>query len=133
MSLSGATILIDGTVATTGGTSQALATLGDSENKHRLFIDDGSEYSARYTLEFATKEPKVSETAPNGYTQMRNTCLVKAPITPSGGAATVNTIKIEVAVDPATTDAQKLSLRVIAAQLFHDSDFLEWWDNQSQA
>jgi len=126
-----ASVNVDGTVATTGGTATSFKSLGNTINQHNLVLDDGSEFEARTLLEASVKTPKVSASAPNGYTQARNTMLLKVPLALDNGLVTVNTVKIEIASDIEMTDAERLSMRVLAAQLIHDSEFVDFWDLQS--
>lgn len=132
MSLSNSSILIDGTVATTGGTATTFISKGNTLDQHNLVLDDGSSLADQTILSVTSKSPKPKVGAPSGYTQARTTFLVKVPMTvPSSGLVTINTIKIEMATDIETTDAQKLSMRVIGSQLLSDSDFVNAWDLQS--
>lgn len=133
MPLANASILVDGTVATTGGTATTLESKGGTSNNHNLFLDDGSLLQSQTEIQASTSNPKVSTTAPNGYTQARNTIKLKVPLVLDNGNTTVNTITITQATDIETTDAEKLSMRVTAAQLLHDSDFVKYWDSQSCA
>ena len=133
MSISTSSILVDGTVATTGGTATTVITKGDTLNEHRVILDDSSEFAAQTEIRFAVKEPKVNSGAPNGYTQQRNIVSVLKPLALDNGNSTVNSAKVEIACDPETTDAEKLNLRVTLCQLIMDSDFVDFWDKQSLA
>lgn len=131
MAISSASVLKDGTVSTTGGTATSLASLGNTLGQHNCYFDDGSEFLAQSNIDFTVKAPKVSATAPNGYTQARNTVLIKVPLALDNGSVTVNTVRIDFASDIEMTDAERLTMRVYAAQILSDSDFTEFWDNQS--
>lgn len=133
MSLNSSSILVDGTVATTGGTATSLVSKGNTLSQHNLILDDGSDLLAQTEFEATIKSPKKSATAPNGYTQARNTVLIKVPLALDNGLVTFNTVKVEIACDVETTDAEKLSMRVLAAQMLHDSDYVSFWDDQSVA
>lgn len=131
MALNQSSVLVDGTVATTGGTATSFASRGNTLTQHDLFLDDASNIIDQTTLEASVKLPKVSVSAPNGYTQSRNTMYLRIPLALDNGNSTVNTVRIEIATDVETTAAEKLSLRVLTAQLLHDSDFLQFWDDSS--
>ena len=77
MSLIAASINVDGTVATTGGTATTFLSLGDSLSQHILLLDNSAAFIDQTTFEFSTKSPKVSASAPAGYTQKRATCLIR--------------------------------------------------------
>lgn len=126
MTIQTASILKDGTVATTGGTAKAFSSLGNALGQHDVYFD-GSDYLTRLQATFSAKTPKVSASAPSGYTQSRQTVVLKVPKALASGATTINTIKIEFAVDVETTDAEKSTMLVYGAQLLHDSDFAEFW------
>lgn len=130
MSLRDSSILVDGTVATTSGTATTLKSKGNTLDRHDLMLDDGSSLGDQTLLSATIKSPKVSVGAPSGYTQARNTMYLKVPFTVASGLLTSQTVRIEIATDIETTDAQKLSLRVLAAQLLSDSDYTAFWDNQ---
>ncbi len=132
MSISTASVLKDGTLSATGGTASALTTLGESLSEHKAYVD-GPDFLTRSDISFTVKAPKVSSGAPNGYTQHRSICLIKTPLVLDNGNTTVNTVKIEFSTDVETTDAEKETLRVYAAQLLFDSDFDDFWKHGSLA
>lgn len=131
MSVKTSAILVDGTVATTGGTSTSFIDKGGSLEVQKLILDDSSEFAAQTSLTFSIKEPKISSSAPNGFTQARNTVKVMKPLALDNGSATVNTVTLQLSVDPETTDAEVENLLVTAAQLLHDSDYSAFWKKQS--
>jgi len=133
MALSNSAVLKDGTVATTGGTSVSLLTKGTSLSQHNLMIDDGAEFQLQATTDFSVKAPKVSASAPNGYTQARTSVFLRQPLLLDNGEYTTCTGSISISVDPEMTDAEKLTMRVYLAQLLVDSDFTDFWDNQAIA
>lgn len=135
MSFKNATIQKDPASITYGtGTATTLKTLGDSMSQHSLWASvTGEDLPLQQRTEVAAtiKQPKVSATAPNGYTQARNTIVVKAPLVLDNGNVTVNTVKIEISVDVETTSAEKATLRDYASQLLTESSFEEFWNSQS--
>lgn len=130
MSLSNSAVLKDGTVATTGGTSTNLLTKGQNLTQHNLMIDDGAEFQLQATVDFTVKAPKVSVSAPNGYTQARNSAFLKQPLLLDNGEYTTCTGSISISCDPEMTAAEKLTMRVYLAQILVDSDFTAFWDDQ---
>lgn len=132
MSIAGSSILKDGTIATTGGTASALTSLGDSLTEHKAYLD-GTDFLSRSEVSFSVKSPKVSVSAPNGYTQQRCVAIIKTPLVLDNGNTTINTFKIEFSSDVETTDAEKETLRVFAGQLIADSDFDDFWKHGSTA
>lgn len=130
MALSNSSILVDGTVATTGGTATNLEKLSESDNVYVSVLDDSSEFLSQTTVTFRTASPKVNSGSPNGYTQQRCYATIKKPLLLDNGEYTVNKAEISFSVDHETTDAEKESLLVMLAQLAHDSDFSDFWKKQ---
>ena len=130
MGLNNASLLQGATVAASGGTALAFSSLGGSPGNTLYAIDD-PDIRTRRDIVCNTTAARPKSDAPNGYTQQRTNATVKIPLTLDNGNVTVNTIRIEMSTDVETTDAEKLELRSIAAQVLVDSDFLEFWDNQS--
>lgn len=131
MALTSASINVDGTVATTGGTVTALTKLGGSLDTHDAILADGAAFAARTQIGFTAKPPKVSSTAPAGYTQARTSAKVMKPKILANAARTINSLKIELSVDPETTAAEVQTLLVLGAQLLADSDFADFWKQQA--
>lgn len=130
MSIENASILVDGTVATTGGTATTML-IKSSQNGQHVILDDSSEFVNNVNISFTTKEPKVNSGSPSGYTQARSTCTMKYPLLLDNGNRTVNTLSLSLAVDQETTDAEIQSMLVAAAQMLHDSDFSDFWKKQA--
>lgn len=131
MALRNSSVLVDGTVATTGGTATTLLTKDSNAGRHDLVLDDGTTLSGQTLISASYKPPKVNSSSPSGYTQGRNTVYIQVPFTvPSTSLLTSNTVRIEFSTDIETTDAVKLSMRVLAAQMLTDSEFVNYWDNQ---
>jgi hypothetical protein len=131
MTIANASIPIGATFAPSGGSATTIKTKEANGPRHLAFLDDGSALLDQQTADFSYKAPKVSVGAPNGYTQARNTVVVKVPLTLANGNLTVNTIRIEQSCDFETSAADKASLREWAVHLLNDSDFTEFWDDQS--
>lgn len=133
MTIASSSIDVDCTLTPSAGTATTLKTKEFDGDVHTVFLDDASELIAQKTVDFSYKPPKVQASAPNGYTQARNTVVFKSPLALDNGNMTVNTVRIEISCDYETTAAEKATLRNIAAQLLIDSDYTEYWDDQSAA
>lgn len=131
MSLNNASLLSGASVAATGGTALPFGSLGSPGSINTLYASDDSDIRTRREIVCQTRAARQNVDTPNGYTQSRSIVTVKTPLSLDNGEVTVNTVRIEIATDVETTDAEKLELRNIAAQAIIDSDFLEFWDNQS--
>lgn len=131
MSISAASVLVDGTVAATGGTATTFITKGATLNEHRVVLNDSSEFVSQTKLEFKTREPVVNAAAPNGYTQKRNSVKCLKPLILDNGGITTNSFDISISVDVETTDAEILTLRSLLAQIATDSDYDSFWNDQS--
>lgn len=120
----------DATLTPSGGTAQAFNSLGPRDGKHVVHFDGNSIFD-RTSVEFSIREPKAKPDAPNGYTQARNSALLKMPLALDNGGKTVNTLGLNLSVDPETTAAEITTMLVYAAQLLVDSDLSAFWTNQS--
>lgn len=127
MAIKNGAILVDGTVSSTGGTSTTFSEAGGGPDTLNVILNNGAALQSRTTMTFSVKEPRPSNGAPGGFTQARPTIKVLRPKTLANGNRTVNTMTLSLAVDPETTEAEVQSLLVIGAQLFHDSDFQDFW------
>jgi len=133
MTIASSTVLVDGTVAITAGTSTTFKTkVADGQN-HSVYLDDGSALIDLTTAKFTVSDHQASTSAPGGYTQARRKCRIYIPRTLVNGDRTVETIYIEQATAPETSEADKLSMRVLACGILTDSDFQEFWDDGSAA
>lgn len=119
------------TVAASGGTDVTLVSLGIQGNKNSLIFSTDTNLSTRRLAEFSVKQPAVSASAPGGYTQARNTVLVKFPKTLANGAITVNTGKFELAYDPQTTQAEVESYCEQMAQMAGTAAFMSFQKDQN--
>lgn len=132
MSISSASMPIGATYTPTGGSATSLVAKGSTSGSQlSTFLDDGSILLDQIQFDFSYSEPKVNSGAPGGWTQARNNVAVKSPLGLDNGNRTVNTIRIEISCDPETTDAEKATLREYGAHVLLDSDFTDFWDNQS--
>lgn len=134
MSLNNSSVLVDGTVSTTGGTATSFITKDQGlPNKHILLLDDGSSLINQTEVICSINPPKVNAAAPSGYTHGRNKMILNVPFTTASGIVSIVKATIEIASDVEMTDAERLSNRVLLAQFLVDSDYTEYWDLQSLA
>lgn len=133
MTIASSAVLVDGTVAITAGTSTVFETKGIVGNTHNVFLDDGSDLIDLETAKFTVQDHKPQASAPGGYTQARRKIRVNFPRTLANGNRTVDTFDIVMSTDPETTDAERLTMRVLACSFLHESDFLKFWDDGSTA
>jgi hypothetical protein len=133
MSIESGAILVGGTTSTTGGTSTSFIVKGDSANLKKVYLDDSSEYVNTTSITFTGKDPIVNSGAPNGYTQQRSTVKANVPLLLDNGNYTMNTVNIELACDPETSDAEKVLLISLGVQLLNGTSFADFWKKQSMA
>jgi hypothetical protein len=132
MSINNGAILKGATLGITGGTSESLIGLSDSDGKTRVFYD-GTDYLSRSEIDFTTRAPKVNLNSPDGYTQPRSAIILKTPKVLSNGLRTVGTVRIEFSTSIETTSAEKDEMLNDAAQLLISTEFSSFWKNQSQS
>lgn len=118
-------------VAATGGTDVTLVSLGIQGNKNTLAFSTDTNLATRRLAEFSVKAPQVQASAVGGYTQARNTILVKFPKTLANGNITINTAKVEVAYDPQTTQAEVESYCEQISQMVGTTAFMSFQKDQS--
>jgi hypothetical protein len=133
MSISNASVLTGATVAPSGGTALAFSSTGIRNNTNTLYVAADLDQRTRRKIVCTVKEPKVSSTAPNGYTQSRSIAIAKFPLTLDNGLVTVNTLKIELATDVETSAAELAEYKSIGAQILCDADFDDFFAAQSIA
>jgi hypothetical protein len=131
MSIASASVNIDGTSSTTGGTDTGMVDQGGDLLQHQVILDDSSEFIDQTSMLFSITPPKPSSTAPNGYTQKRCKVIAQVPLALDNGNYTVNTLRLELACDPETTDSEIQSMLILGGQLLSDSDFSDFWKKQS--
>jgi hypothetical protein len=126
-----ATMQKDGTAypAPTGGADLFLDRLYNVGQKiYCTFIGD-TDFTTRRIVEMSVKDPQVQASAPGGYTQSRESVILKKPIVLANGNRTVCTLSISMATDPELTLAQKQEMRYIGAQLLTDTELSEFWES----
>jgi hypothetical protein len=127
MSINAATPLIGATyVVPTGGSADSLSATGD-QTTMKAFFDGDTELLTAKSIDFSVKEPAVSISAPNGYTQARRVALLRFPLELDNGNRTVCTLKCELAVDVEATAAEIAEYLCIGSQVLADTDFTSFW------
>jgi hypothetical protein len=92
-------------------------------------LDDGASELLRTEVVASVKAPKVSVSAPNGYTQSRTSIFFKVPKLLANGKTTVNTFELKGAFDPETTDAERATVRNMAIQVLEN--YPSFWDDRA--
>lgn len=125
----------------TGATAIAFTPTGGSSINWDISSSNGNtvvvspeldtDFRTKRSITFTKTAPKVEPSAPNGYTQVRTKEVIKIPLLLDNGKYTVNTVKVEVAYDVETSDAERLELRSLAAQSLINSNITPVWDAQS--
>lgn len=133
MTIKDASVLVGTTLSGSGGTATTFLDGGDDADSHSVTLNDSSEFVDQTDLAFSTKRPKVQAAAPNGYTQRRCSFVIQRPLALDNGNRTVNTVRVEFAVDIETTSSEVDSLRELAAQVVFDSDYDGFWHNSSMS
>jgi hypothetical protein len=93
----------------------------------KAFFDGDTELLTAKSIDFSVKEPTVSASAPNGYTQARRVALLRFPLELDNGNRTVCTAKVELAVDVEATSAEIAEYVLITSQVLADADFAAFW------
>lgn len=131
MGIQSSTVKIGGTVSTTSGTDTNMLTKGGTLNELVTVLDDSSEFIDQIRFRFNVVDPKVSASAPNGYTQQRSIVKVVFPLGLDNGKRTTNTLEIKLSCDPETQASEKDSYMVLGAQLLSLPDFQAFFQEQS--
>jgi hypothetical protein len=131
MSISNMSVLVGGTITASAGTATSVISKGIQGQNHPVILDDASNFDAQTTIVFTAKEPKISDNAPNGYTQKRSSFKILSPLALDNLKKTVNTASFSISVDPETTAAELEALKVLAAQCIMDTDFSDFYEKQA--
>jgi hypothetical protein len=132
MSIKTASVPIGATFSPTGGTATAITPLSTSNTDISAYVATaGVMASTRTEVTFSGKVPKVSKTAPGGYSQGRSSVLVKTPKVLANLQRTINTASFSLAIDPETTAAEVAALKSLIVNMITDADFDQFWLNQA--
>jgi hypothetical protein len=116
-------------ISATGGSDVTLKSLGDNIGRHELRFG-GSSMADRNYVTMTANKPKVSLDSPSGYTQERTGFILKVPKELSDGTIVINTLRVQLATDVNTTDAEKLDMCFLGAQLLGQDDFADFWQSR---
>lgn len=134
MALKNATLATSPTsITVTGGTAVTFGDFGSTNNAVNLAVTSDSDFRLRRKISAKVQVPKSLPSAPNGYSQARESLEIKIPKLLANGKYTENAIQISLRTDVETTDAEKQILLDLAAQTCFDADFSSFWKAQSLA
>ncbi len=131
MSITNMAVNVGGTSSVTGGTSTSYLAKGTTLDRRTLILDDNSDYVDQTKVEFSIKDPKVSAGAPNGYTQARSNVYVQVPLALDNGNRTINSLRIELSVDPETSDAEISAMLEEGAQILYQTALRDFWQKRA--
>lgn len=132
MSIRLASVPVGATFAPSGGTATSLVMLSSDSNSASAFVGTtGVTPLTRSEISFVGKPPRVSKTAPGGFTQGRASAVVSQPKVLANLARTLNTAGVYFNIDPETTDAELTALKSLLVNLILDADLAQLWLNQS--
>lgn len=117
--------------APTGGSATTVKVRSRTGNALVAYLDEDLSLLEQKTLNLSVKPPKANASAPNGYTQARCSAALNQPFSLDNGEMTVNTGRVELSLDPEATPAERKALRYNLALILLDSEFDEFWDEQS--
>jgi len=123
--------IVGGTTSTTGGAPVALIRKNNNGKKAEFILDDGAPFVTQTEIDLSIVEPVVKVSAPNGYTQRRNTTFIKVPVILANGNRTVDTYQLITAVDVETSDAEYAAGLNLAIQAAISADVAEFRNKQS--
>lgn len=129
MGLRDATLLVGGTVSTTGGTSVAFVNNGSQVTGGIQVVDSTNTNAVtRASLTFRTIKTAVLDLVTGLFTGKikRQAQLVRPKVTASGRVV-FPLVRIEVEFSPENTDAEISALLSEGAQLLVDADFTSFW------
>jgi hypothetical protein len=110
MPINGSTFNEGATISSSGGTAKTLTYTGGNADRSEFYVEEDSSSITRRTLTAERTQPRVSGSAPGGYTQERETVKLVQPKTLANTNRTHNTATFTLSCDPETTDAEKLLL-----------------------
>lgn len=135
MPINNGTILVGGTVSTTGGTSTAFVPNGAEVNGGIQVVDSTSTNAVtRASITFRTIKNAVLDMVTGLFTgkTKRQAQLVRPKVTASGRVV-FPLVRIELETHPEMTDAEISALMSEGAQLLVDADFTQFWKIGSNA
>jgi hypothetical protein len=131
MPLQTASILSGPTASFSGGSALVFTAKSVGSDEVVLMVPADTDFRTRRTVTAKVSAPKVSSGAPNGYTQARNQMTLRFPRVLANGKYTVDTMRIELARDVETSEANVAEMLLQAGQALLDTDFTSYWKQQS--
>jgi hypothetical protein len=122
-----------GTCSATGGASVGFLSGGVSNLQSTYIVDDSSDLLDQRVVNLSVRPHKPLSSAPNGYTQARSRLNYQVPLALDNGETTVNSITIELSIDPETSVSEIATMKHNVAQFLIDSDFDNFWAKQSMS
>lgn len=119
------------TVAASGGTDVTLVSLGIQGNTNTFTFSTDLVNLTRRLLKCSVKPESVSASAPGGFTQRRESFVLSFPRVLANGNRTIDTVRVEVAHDPSTTDADVESMCEQSAQILGTAAFMDFYKRQN--
>lgn len=107
----------------TGGTNVPLSIIYNDGSKVRLAPAADTDLRLRRSVDINRKDPSVSASAPNGYTQERFQVYFKDPKLLANGKLTVDTANLQLGFDVESTTQEKLDKLDWIAQLCMHASF----------
>lgn len=133
MPISGATLLLGGTVAATGGTSKTFTDVGETI-KNGKKVSDLSVADARIRPTITcVNRPAALNSLGKYISKDKKTGKLVWPKLLADGTLVFNVREIRVEDHPETTDAEKANMDSYAAQILCDADFTQFVRNGSTA
>lgn len=131
MSFSALSLVTGGTLSNTGGTADAVSHVSNLDRALITFTADSLELQR--TISARVVPPKVSPSAPNGYTQARRELYFKFPLELDNGNLTNSTVTLNVSTDVELTDAELSQIRQTVGQVLVSSALDSFYNKLSVA
>lgn len=133
MPISGATLLLGGTVSATGGTSKTFTDVGETIKNGKKVTDlSVTDARVRPTITCVNR-PAALNSVGKYISKDKRTAKLVFPKLLADGSLAFNVREIRVEDHPETTDAEKVNQDSYAAQVFCDADFTQFIRNGSTA
>lgn len=131
--LNAAVVTAPTTISVTGGSALTFVPVTNNGSNVELVVATDTDNRTRRRLLASVSLPKVSPTAPNGYTQARVEVKFRKPKLLANGKYTTNELIVSMRYDAETSDTEIQEMRDVGAQLLFDADFANTWKLQSLA
>jgi len=127
-------VLTGATASQTGGSNVTFTYIGENKDGAMIFADlTATDFRLRMSLELKVRNFAPDAGKPNGFTQQRQSYVLKIPKLLTNGSVTINTVKGEIAYDPETSAAERVTLIGLGQSIIIDSDLTEFVKNGNPA